>query len=591
MTLHHRFAFLSLVLVAPAFAAEPKEITIDAAELAPPTQRADKPTQGKWWLKTDAQDWGAPKGTILMAGQPSDKTNKQGEWVVPAAHRFVPYRLPALTIDPQVRGWHRIYIGLYHETIDPLVRPRIFARVSNEPYPEYLQTPARTKGKTAEVYWKAVDLTGSKIRLEQPPAPMPHPGFGYLCGITHIRLVPMTLADVAAAKKEISLPPTRQRLFGMLDYTDEMFWWGTIESEDDVRGIIYRHWQSGFGRVYWRAYGSHLDNSVSIPEAAARWTDADEARWTKAQNCQAGWKAYIDLTRKYDPLQVAVAYGKKIDCDVHAWVRFTNHNREPYSNFWHEHPEFRAQMLATKTDPKTGKREVIKPYKLNPYGRVLSMAYPEVRAYYLKFFKQLASTGTRGIMIDLLRHPPICGYEPIVAEAFKKKYGKNFEELDIYHDPLAQEHISEYLRLFLVDLRKELGKDIEISVRSSGPSKYALRGKDWIAEGLIDTIVDGNWYSGNGPRPTIGETVAAAEARTPHGKAFAIAESSDVDPQKSWQRRPGDLSAEAILALAKHYSGRGVDSFGIYESTIFTWDPERRRAIREAGWNYEPGKK
>ena len=47
------------------------------------------------------------------------------------------------------------------------------------------------------------------------------------------------------------------------------------------------------------------------------------------------------------------------------------------------------------------------------------------------------------------------------------------------------------IRLFLVELRKETGDDIEISVRRSGPSKYALRGKEWIAAGLIDTIVDG----------------------------------------------------------------------------------------------------
>jgi hypothetical protein len=36
------------------------------------------------------------------------------------------------------------------------------------------------------------------------------------------------------------------------------------------------------------------------------------------------------------------------------------------------------------------------------------------------------------------------------------------------------------IRLFLVELRKEIGDDIEISVRCSGPSKYALRGKEWI---------------------------------------------------------------------------------------------------------------
>jgi hypothetical protein len=327
---------------------------------------------------------------------------------------------------------------------------------------------------------------------------------------------------------------------------------------------------------------------MAVPEAAARWTRADEARWNKAQKTKAGWQAYINLTKKFDPLKVAVEYGKKNDCEVHAWVRFTNFNREPYANFWHDNRKFFTQMVAAKYDPKTGKRTVIKPYVRSPYARVLSLAYPEVRAFYVKFFKQIASTGTPGIMIDLLRHPPIAGYEPIVAEAFKKKYGMDMEERDVYHDPLVQQHLAGYLRLFLVDLRKAIGKNIEISVRSSGPNKYALEGQKWIAEGLIDAIVDGHWYSGNGPRPTIDATIDAAGTR---GKAYAIAETFDVDPKRYWQKRKGILSAEAIRALSEHYSGRGVTGFGIYESTMFTWYPDLRRAIRAAGWSYDPSKR
>src|SRR5262249_38613642 len=292
---------------------------------------------------------------------------------------------------------------------------------------------------------------------------------------------------------------------------------------------------------------------------------------------------YINLTKKFDPLAVAVDYGKKNDCEVHAWVRFTNFNRAPLANFWHDHPEFCAQMLAMTTDPKTKQPVPIKPYKRSPYARVLSLAYPEVRSFYVKFFKEIAATGTRGILIDLLRHPPLAGYEPVVAEAFKKKYGMEMETRDVYHDPLVQEHLASYLRLFLVDLRKAVGKDVEIGVRSSGPSKFALRGKEWIAEGLIDTIIDGNWYSGNGPRATIDDTVAAAGSR---GMAMAIADPLDVDPKQNWRRREGDLSPEAILALTKHYSGRSVARFGLYESTIFTFYPELRRAVRQAGWSF-----
>jgi hypothetical protein len=244
-------------------------------------------------------------------------------------------------------------------------------------------------------------------------------------------------------------------------------------------------------------------------------------------------------------------------------------------------------MLASEKDPKTGARIPTLPYKRVPYSRILSFAYPEVRTFYVSFFKQIASTGTKGIMIDLLRHPPIAGYEPIVTEAFKKKYGKDMEPLDIYKDPEVQEHLSGYFRLFLEELRKAIGNDIEISVRCSGPNNFALRGKEWIDAGLINTIVDGHWYSGNGPRPTIDATVQAVGAK---GKALAAAEMSDVDPNDKWRAHKGVLSPAAIEALAAAYSGRGVAAFGLYESTVHTWSPDARRAIRAAGWNYNPQK-
>jgi hypothetical protein len=563
------------------------ELVIPAADLATADQRADTPAPGKWWLNRHAQDWGAKDGTILMTGQPSDEPPAGGLWDVIPLHRFVAHRVPELVVDPKLSGWYRIHIGLHHDNLDMWSTPHLLGKLSGEPYPEYLQAPHGTRQRTAEAYWKAADLTGKKIHLVQPYAPMAHAGAGWMGGVTHLRLVPMTEQEVAAAKQELELPPVEQRPFAMLDTTDEYFWNGSVETEDDLRAIVWRHQQAGFGRVYWRCFGTCLDNSFGVPAAAPRWSDKDEQAFIQKNQSKTGWKPFMDLARHGDPLKAAVDYGRQIGCDVHAMVRFTNFNRPPYANFWHDHPEFLAQRLVTETDPKTGVRTPLKPYKLTPYSRILSFAYPEVRAFYVSFFKQIASTGTKGIMIDLLRHPPIAGYEPIVAEAFQKKYGKDMRDLDFYHDPLINEHFSGYLRAFLVELRQAVGHELEISVRCSGPDKFALRGKEWIDEGLINTIVDGHWYSGNAPRPTIDATVAAVGTR---GKALAAAESSDVDPTANWKTSKTLLSPSSIEALAKAYSGRGVASFGVYESTLHVWSPDARRAIRAAGWSYDPKK-
>jgi hypothetical protein len=573
----------SLAFALGAAAQDRPAITISAADIAPAELRADEPAPGKWWLNRDAKDTGVPGGRILMTGRVDEQVREKKLHTVFPAVNFTPYRVPALRVDPHASGWYRIHVGLYNRTSKPFAR--LLAKLSDEPYPEYLQAPEHAKEKVVEVLWKPADLTGRQIVFEQPPAPWPHPGQGFLGGISHIRLVPMSDAEAKAAQHEIELPPVQQRLFGMFDYTDEVFWWGKADTADAMKAIVYRHQQTGFGRIYWRCFGTHLDNSLAVPEAAPRWTEEDEAKWCAAQECKSGWLPYINMTKQFDPLKVASDYGREIGVEVHAWVRLTNFNRAPYAEFWHQNRDKYAAQMVRMAKESTPKKPIpLRPYQYSKSARVLSFAYPEVRAFYVKFFKQLASTGTPGIMIDLLRHPPLAGYEPISSEAFKRKYGTDMEELDLFKDPRCTEHLAGYLEAFLTELRREIGPKIEISVRSAGPENFGLRGKKWIESGLINTIVDGNYYSGNGPRASIDATIAAAGIR---GLATAVAESKDVDSQNKWKEREGTLSAEAITALAKHYSEKGADSFGLYESTLFTWCPDVRRAIREAGWNYK----
>src|SRR5207247_1839378 len=143
--------------------------------------RADKPASGKWWYRKDAKDW-CVEQSLLMTGEPHDKPSRQGEWVAADARRFTPHRVPALTVDPKATGWHRVFVGLYHDTVDPYMRPQLWIRLSGEPYPEYLRAPWIAQQRLVQVEWKPADLTGQKIRIEQPPAPMFHPGMGWVGG-------------------------------------------------------------------------------------------------------------------------------------------------------------------------------------------------------------------------------------------------------------------------------------------------------------------------------------------------------------------------------------------------------------------------
>src|SRR5437763_200194 len=112
---YHTIVALILLLIASALARadQAKDVVIFAEALAHADQRADAPTPGKWWLKRDAQQWGAPNGIILMTGQPSEIPPKRGLWEVSPAARYTPTRVPSLVVDPKVSGWHRIYLSVY----------------------------------------------------------------------------------------------------------------------------------------------------------------------------------------------------------------------------------------------------------------------------------------------------------------------------------------------------------------------------------------------------------------------------------------------------------------------------------------------
>src|SRR5262249_3158235 len=183
------------------------------------------------------------------------------------------------------------------------------------------------------------------VRVEQRPASMMFPGRGWIGGVSHVKLTPLADAEVAATRRQEELPPADKRLFGMLDTTDEIFWWGTAATADDIKAMLWRHERAGFGRVYLRCWGTHLDNSHAVPEARPRWTEADEAAYCKSNGTLAGWRPSLDLPTKFDFVKVASDYGKARGLEVHAWVRLTNFNRAPYAEFWHQHPEYRLQLL------------------------------------------------------------------------------------------------------------------------------------------------------------------------------------------------------------------------------------------------------
>ncbi|MHC4336701.1 MAG: family 10 glycosylhydrolase [Planctomycetota bacterium] len=190
----------------------------------------------------------------------------------------------------------------------------------------------------------------------------------------------------------------------------------------------------------------------------------------------------------------------------------------------------------------------------------LSLAYPQVRKYWLSLLRETLDYGTDGVQLHLNRSEPYVFYEEPVVRSFQKKYGKDPRKLSI-EDPRWLAHSAGYLTRFIREVRKlvdekpgrELG--ITISGRKNGdPAHYEENHCDvetWLRERLVNYIM-----------------------ATPHLHPSLL---------KKWRKIAGDKihlwpdlmpraqSAASYARLAKMYYEAGADG-------LCLWDGERRTA-------------
>jgi len=238
-------------------------------------------------------------------------------------------------------------------------------------------------------------------------------------------------------------------------------------------------------------------------------------------------------------------------------------------------------MLAAKKDPATGKAHRIVPYKRVPYRRVLSLAYPEVAGVFTSSSsRQIAATARAASSSTCCAILPSPVSSRIVTYAFRKKYAKH-ENPRLLSRPARPEHLSQYLKLFLVELRREVGNDMDIRFRLLRTrADYALRGRNGC-RGAPDTIKRRNWYSGNAPvRPSTATVDAAGSVAMPWPSPIE----ATSDRKKAGAPYPALFSAERQHACPT-YSAEGR-TLSDYETTLFTWQPEMRQPFGLAGLDF-----
>jgi len=111
---------------------------------------------------------------------------------------------PPLTLDPKVTGWHKVYLGAYYHgftgwTVDRAIGVRLSGE---EDYTRVDRPDVSTSiEQMAESFWRVVDLTGRKLEFTRPTEA------AQAC-LAYVRLVPMTVEEVAAWQAGDRLPDT-----------------------------------------------------------------------------------------------------------------------------------------------------------------------------------------------------------------------------------------------------------------------------------------------------------------------------------------------------------------------------------------------
>jgi len=194
----------------------------------------------------------------------------------------------------------------------------------------------------------------------------------------------------------------------------------------------------------------------------------------------------------------------------------------------------------------------------------LSMAFPEVRQYWLSLLRETLSYGTDGIVIYLNRAVPFVYYEEPVTRTFREKYGADAMTTPAT-DLRWQKHCAGFMTQFFREVRKLVdekpGREIGVTIYGEAneydndkskydPIRYGCDVETWLRERLVNYIM---------PSPYV-----------------------DVEFLRKWRRIGGpgvhiwpDLMPRTQMPhdyarLVKKYYDAGADGYCV-------WDGERRQ--------------
>lgn len=509
------------------------------------------------------------------------KTTRKGCW------RLIPYEAegisgvmvnansltgaPDITLRLGLSGWYAIYAGFWnaHYAYDGPLTLKLklsgdacLTRIT-DPEPQ-LTWPGSSELK--EAFFKYAELTNQNLVIGQQ-----NKGIGLSgpqkANLAYIRLVPLSGKEVSAIEKDRARQDTRKAV--ALNDGNGIFYYGPTTKEELLEQIEpYRH--SDVGMVLFAVACGEIVNFPS--RIGIRWVESTSDGVETIPAAPVIRNSLEALNKKgIVPVEVLAEHAHKMGIQFQASFRLAILGDIPPHDLWRGVKKFAHCRPDLRMVDKDG----------TPIEK-LSYAFGEVQDFMLGLIREVAEGyDIDGVNLCFIRGPQFVGYESIVIEDFKKKYGLDPRTLD-ENDLRVQRHRAGYLNDFVRAARKLVdevgaskGKKMELSaIAQTGQEAwnlfYGLDVLTWLKEKLLDSLfVAYNDQIAEPFEPAIIEAIRASRCKLIiHGAAPMSATRDDI------------LQCVHFARLGFQY---GVDGFFYWDLNSKQSQPELWEVIRQIG--------
>lgn len=399
-------------------------------------------------------------------------------WAPPEANA------PELAVPLKVKGWYAIFVGLYSVSEAPTLA---WLRLSKEAAPVD-RTKNDNNAQSEDIYFKAVELTEDDcLHISQQST-----GFVKPCGVTHIRLIPLTEEETKTLVNERT--DSKHRTMTMTFDGFSSIFYKSPRTATQWLSLIEIFRNTDAGTLILQSPGA---DKVIYPSKIGSMKGAHAKIYPRI-----GDRYFVESIKEMErqginPWKVLIDGARDMGIKVHTGIRPAGWSiYEPFADYWE--PPFYTQNPQWRCIDRDG----------TPVTR-MSWAVPEVREHMIDILIEQVQFGADGAHIVFNRGYPLALYEPAACEIFRNNYGEDPRMID-ESDPRIIKWWSDIVTTFMRELRQRLdleqerrgdGQFLEISVNVLGNEQDNLQfGVDLrrlIDERLIDEIFTYKWDFGS----------------------------------------------------------------------------------------------